>query len=56
MKNKKDKLRVSWLKRLVNTLNYYDVQFDYKLIPALIVMLCLLALGCFALAFLVLGK
>ena len=56
MKNKKDKFRVSWLKRLENTLNYYDVQFDYKLIPALIVMFCLLALVCFALAFLVLGE
>ena len=55
MKNKKDKLRVSWLKRLVNTLNYYDVQYDYKLIPALIVLLCLLAIACFILAFVVIG-
>lgn len=53
MKKRKNKNRVSWLKRLENTLNYYDVQFDYKLIPALIVMFCLLAIGCFALVFLV---
>ena len=55
MKNKEDKLRVSWLKRLVNTLNYYDVQYDYKLIPALIVLLCLLSIACFILAFVVIG-
>ena len=56
MKKKKDKFRVSWLKRLENTLNYYDVQYDYKLIPTLIVVCSLLAIGCFILAFLVLGK
>ena len=53
---KNNKIRVSWLKRLANTLNYYDVQYDYKLIPALIVVCSLLAIGCFILAFLVFGE
>ena len=54
-KKKKDKYRVSWLRRLSNTLNYYDVQYDFKLIPALIVVCCLLSIACFILAFVVIG-
>ena len=43
-KKKKDDLRVSWLKRLTTLLEFYDVRSDYKLIPFLIVISCLMLL------------
>lgn len=55
MKKKKENFRINWFKRFENRLNYYDIQYNYKLIPALIVILCFLSIGCFILAFLIFG-
>lgn len=55
MKKEKDKFRINWFRRLENRLNYYDVQYDYKLIPALIVIGCFILIGIITLYCLLFG-
>ena len=47
---------VEWFKRLERQVNIEDAKTNGKFSSAIIVLLCLVSLSCFALAFLVLGK
>ncbi|MBR0471731.1 MAG: hypothetical protein IJI98_03415 [Methanosphaera sp.] len=47
---------VDGFKRLENKIRVLDAQTDGKFSSALIAITCLIALGCFILAFLVFGK
>ena len=46
---------VEWFKRLENEIRIEDIKTDGKFSSALIVLLCMLAICCFILAFLVFG-
>ena len=46
---------VEWFKRLENEIRIEDMKTDGKFSSAIIALLCLLAIGCFMLAFLVFG-
>lgn len=47
---------VEWVKRLEKQINAEDIRTDGKFSSAIIVVCCLCALACFALAFLVFGR
>lgn len=47
---------VEWVKRLKKEIELEDRKTDGRFTSALIAFLCMLALGCFALAFLVFGR